>query len=853
MSQPRVKPPPRPADLYDRLAQALERAAAAPADDGLVSGFVDPAPRDDPGTWRPQGELPEHIFDRKAVEGAAKFCLFDGRAFVGVCGGVFTEFERRKLANTVQPLTLVFNGSQALEIAHPFDGRAGWICFPVDIPEGLAALRMRSVEIERDGKLLLSQNIDEDMGSRNYRAGIWLVNAVGRLSGAVNAAASEVAVEIRIGDSSAWTITNPPVEAGRPRPFEFDLAPACADGRLIKVSVFNPATGTEAARSPIGVFASQGAHFVFAHPRIADGKCRAVLLLWKDGRRRRLTLGYAEDLTLDEIAKVDLDDPAATRFEGGDNSFVLDLDVLRTGEVMILDEDGSVIGKLPPLDRIMALAGMSAAPEPTSRALTAWARDAVLEEDWPEAVERWTACIAEFGEKPHWLTNRARALLEAGRPAEAEREYILLAERFPEMPNGMVGLARLAQDRKDWSGAVSLWTQCLEKFSDERAPQWMAAKAAALRQLGLFADAEELLRELAERHPDDGKFAKARIRASIEHAHHAGRSSVRHDEICEQIETHFPADAGNGELIEGMQLFSRLGDYERARRRLLLAVPRAASRQEIEILFRAVGELVETGSRGPLWERLLAAARPLSAELELRLLLAHERFAEFERRFDETRDGLAGHDNLDLLARVRTRLGKQRGEGFAEPKVFGIGLSRTGTQSLTQALRIVGIDAAHWTNPLTYQLIGATDVYLFGACTDISVAQDFEKLYYQYPNARFVWTRRPLDGWMPSVTRHYEFWHRASGIPGLRRELERGAIAFGLPRAAIEFGLYLNNEDFAESYRAFEQRVRNFFRDKPPGKLLELDVFAGQGWSELCAFLGVAVPDQPFPHANKGT
>lgn len=843
MSQAQIKA--LPADLYTRLAQALDRALAAPPGD--ASGFVDPAPRDDPGAFHPLGDLPEHLFDRGALLGLAKFCLFDGRAYAGVRSGAFTEYERRKLAGTLQPLTLVFNGCEAVETAYTFDGRAGWLCLSVEVPESLGAIR--TVEIERDGQLLFSGKVCE--GSRDYRAGLWLINAAGRLAGAVHGAATDVAVKIQVGSKTAWTITNPPAEAGRPRPFELDLAAFCADGALTKISVFNPATGTEAARSPVGVFACQGIHFLLAHPRIEDGMCRAVLMFWKDGRRHRLSLAYAEDLTLEEVARVDGPDPDDARFEGGDNSFVLSLDLLATGEVMILGENGSVLGKLPPLAQIMALAGLlEAEAELTPRALVVSARQAVAEERWSDAVECWAICIARFGEKPHWLSNRARALLEAGRHAEAEREYVALAERFADRPDGMVGLARLAQARKDWAGALSLWTQCLEKFSDAREPQWTAAKAATLRQLGRFSEAEASMRQLEER--GAGSFAKARIQLTIDHAHQSGQSAARHEEISEEIEACFPAAGEIADLVEGMRLFFRLGDYERARHRLLLAVPRACAPEEIDVLFRAIGELVETGARGPLWEQLLAAARPVSPALELRLLLAHERFSQFERRFDEVRGALAGDENLALLERVRARLGRPRREVFAEPKVFGIGLSRTGTQSLTEALRILGVDAAHWTNPLTYQLIGPADIYLFGACTDISVAQDFEKLYYQYPNARFVWTRRPPESWAASVTRHYEFWHRASGTIGLRHELDRGPVPFGFSRVAIEFGLYLNEPDFAAAHRTFEQRVRNFFRDKPKGKLLELDVFAGAGWAQLCPFLGRAVPGVAFPHANKG-
>src|SRR5262249_31169009 len=147
----------------------------------------------------------------------------------------------------------------------------------------------------------------------------------------------------------------------------------------------------------------------------------------------------------------------------------------------------------------------------------------------------------------------------------------------------------------------------------------------------------------------------------------------------------------------------------------------------------------EKGSRGPLWEQLLtriraqseeaaALASPAAIELELRLLLALERFGEFSARFDAECSGILGTPRYFFLHRVRERLGRPRREVFAESKIFGIGLAKTGTTSLADALIALGIDAAHWANPLTHQLLSDIDIFLFGAATDTCVAQEFEKL-----------------------------------------------------------------------------------------------------------------------------
>ena len=62
--------------------------------------------------------------------------------------------------------------------------------------------------------------------------------------------------------------------------------------------------------------------------------------------------------------------------------------------------------------------------------------------------------------------------------------------------------------------------------------------------------------------------------------------------------------------------------------------------------------------------------------------------------------------------------------------MFGIGLSKTGTMSLAGALAILGFDAAHWTNPYTEQVLSDADFYMLGACTDVSVTQNFARLFY---------------------------------------------------------------------------------------------------------------------------
>jgi hypothetical protein len=203
------------------------------------------------------------------------------------------------------------------------------------------------------------------------------------------------------------------------------------------------------------------------------------------------------------------------------------------------------------------------------------------------------------------------------------------------------------------------------------------------------------------------------------------------------------------------------------------------------------------------------------------------------------------------LNAVRTRLRKPRHEIFAEPKIFGIGLSKTGTTSLSEALSIVGIDSAHWFNPLTHRPISDMDIFLFGASGDTCISSRFEQLYYLYPNAKFILTKRDFASWQQSYLSHHARHHLESDLDGLRSLYDCEDCPYGFPSSIIQFSLYLNYENLSDAFQAYENRVRHFFSDKPAGKLLELDLFAGQGWPELCKFLERSVPDRTFPWVNK--
>jgi hypothetical protein len=186
------------------------------------------------------------------------------------------------------------------------------------------------------------------------------------------------------------------------------------------------------------------------------------------------------------------------------------------------------------------------------------------------------------------------------------------------------------------------------------------------------------------------------------------------------------------------------------------------------------------------------------------------------------------------------------------PLVFGLGLSRTGTHSLTMALHVLGWDTVHYpADAATFEELSAGRYELsildeYQGVTDITVAPFFAQLDLRYPGSKFVLTVREREGWLRSCRHHWD--GRSAFQPARDAEEETYLKMRRLLRAAV-YGCYgFSPERFAWVYDQHVRAVTDYFRGRPQD-LLVLDVCGGQGWDELCAFLGAARPlDQPFPH-----
>ena len=190
-----------------------------------------------------------------------------------------------------------------------------------------------------------------------------------------------------------------------------------------------------------------------------------------------------------------------------------------------------------------------------------------------------------------------------------------------------------------------------------------------------------------------------------------------------------------------------------------------------------------------------------------------------------------------------------------KPKVFGIGLSRTGTRSLNRGLQAMGYVPVHYPlDPDTYNEIanGQYDLTLLkhhDGLTDITVAPFYAQLDKMYPGSKFILTVRDKNGWLRSCENHWLLSRvdEETDDPERLRRLEIRRFF----RAAT-YGCYdFAPERFSWVYDQHVKNVTEYFKDKP-GQLLVIDICAGEGFEKLAAFLNAPTPCMPFPHNGGG-
>ena len=162
-----------------------------------------------------------------------------------------------------------------------------------------------------------------------------------------------------------------------------------------------------------------------------------------------------------------------------------------------------------------------------------------------------------------------------------------------------------------------------------------------------------------------------------------------------------------------------------------------------------------------------------------------------------------------------------------QPLIFDIGMNKTGTNSFCIALKRLGISCLHMNKDIVQAmeankgtsrkcLCPLTDKYR--AFCDSPIPYVFEQLDHDYPDSIYIITERNLDAWVRSRMNHF------GGEPAYH----------------------------ISEYRRWETRLHDYFGERLDS-FLRYDLCGGDGWGPLCKYLGLPVPNKPFPHKNKTT
>lgn len=175
-------------------------------------------------------------------------------------------------------------------------------------------------------------------------------------------------------------------------------------------------------------------------------------------------------------------------------------------------------------------------------------------------------------------------------------------------------------------------------------------------------------------------------------------------------------------------------------------------------------------------------------------------------------------------------------------KIIGVGMHKTGTTSLGKALKILGYSWSGWREESASLFKRGHQGALIDMVEDFDCFEDspwylmYEDIWKRYPDVKLILTKRKsLDDWYDSLVKHL----------GRRGESKFSflEILYGTENIAD------CRDHVLDRHLRHISSVREFSK-KYDVPLLEVCWEDGDGWAELCEFLGKPIPQVAFPRAN---
>lgn len=196
-------------------------------------------------------------------------------------------------------------------------------------------------------------------------------------------------------------------------------------------------------------------------------------------------------------------------------------------------------------------------------------------------------------------------------------------------------------------------------------------------------------------------------------------------------------------------------------------------------------------------------------------------------------------------------------------KIIGAGFGRTGTESTAEALEILLGGKCYHMNEVRAHPEHLERWYAFGragrtgmdwkalltgyeAAVDWPICNYYRELMAAFPEAKVLLTDRDAEKWYDSFMNLV----RVNAVVSRLRFLVPKFQKFATMIDTAVWHIFPDRYDRAQCIAVYKRHVEEVKRTVPPERLLVFRV--QEGWEPLCRFLGVPVPDRPFPHRNTG-
>ena len=205
---------------------------------------------------------------------------------------------------------------------------------------------------------------------------------------------------------------------------------------------------------------------------------------------------------------------------------------------------------------------------------------------------------------------------------------------------------------------------------------------------------------------------------------------------------------------------------------------------------------------------------------------------------------------------------------IGKPKIFGIGLNKTGTTSLKFSMIELGFIVGEqrkaelliedWAKRDFKRIISYCKTAQFFQDLPFGLDYTYVALDQAFKGSKFILTVRDTpEQWYESLTRfHGNIWGKGGKTPD-KEDLKKAVYIYkGRPWRVnrLIFDTPEENpyrrEDLINYYVSYNEGVKRYFKYRP-NDLLVLNVADNSAYSDLCTFLNMECEQKSFPWKNK--